>query len=56
VPLTAEGVDEFSFAMINMRFSFERNEAGEIVAMSFTFQKEENRATKVEEVVETSSV
>ncbi len=47
VPLTADGVDEFSFAMIDMKFRFERNEAGEVVAMSFTFQKEENRATKV---------
>jgi hypothetical protein len=56
VPPTAKGVDEFTFAMIDMKFRFERNEAGEVVALNFSFQKEENRATKVEEVAETSSL
>ena len=56
LPLTADDVDQFSYAMIDMKFRFERNEAGEVVAMNLTFQKEENRATKVVEVAESSSL
>ena len=40
--------------MIDMEFRFERNEAGEVVAMIFTFQNEENRATRVVEGTESS--
>ena len=55
-PLAAEGADHFSFAMIDMKFRFERNEAGQVVAMIFTFANEENRATRVVEGTEASSI